>query len=63
MSWELAALCISVCGPFVAHGAKGKKSTPSIGWEVSVKSLRLASEGKEGAQDLKASSVCNILES
>ena len=32
-----------VCGPFAAQGAQGKKSTPSVGWEVPVKSHRSAS--------------------
>jgi hypothetical protein len=39
---------LCVCGPFVARGAKGKKSTPSIGWEVPVKSQRLASGQRKG---------------
>jgi hypothetical protein len=37
-SWELVVLWFSVCGPFAAWGIRGKKSTPSIGWEVPVKS-------------------------
>jgi hypothetical protein len=28
-----------VCGPFAAEGIMGKESAPSIGWEVSEKSL------------------------
>jgi hypothetical protein len=42
-SWELVDSLVSVCGPFVAGGLRGKKSTPSIGWEVLVKSRRSAS--------------------
>jgi hypothetical protein len=37
----------------VAHlrlgGLRGKKSTPSVGWEVPVTSLRLASKRSKGA--------------
>jgi hypothetical protein len=34
-----------VCmAPFWLRGIRGKKSTPSIGWEVSVRSHRLESE-------------------
>jgi hypothetical protein len=39
-------LCVS--GPFVARGMRGKKSTPSVGWEVLVKSQRLESGRSEG---------------
>jgi hypothetical protein len=37
---ELGAsiLWYCVCGPFAAQGAQGKKSTPSVGWEVPVRS-------------------------
>ena len=52
-----------VCVAFVARGDKGKKSTPSVDWEVPMKSLWLVGEGKEGVQDLKASSVRNIFRS
>jgi hypothetical protein len=31
-------LWFCVRGPFAARGIRGKKSTPSIGWEVPVKS-------------------------
>jgi hypothetical protein len=31
---------VCVCGPFAARGLRGKKSTPSVGWEVPVKSPR-----------------------
>ena len=43
-SWELdvtSGLCVwPLCG---SRGRRGKKSTPSIGWEVPVKSRRSAS--------------------
>jgi hypothetical protein len=42
-SWELVVLWFSVCGPFAAWGLRGKKSTPSVGWEVPVKSHRSTS--------------------
>ena len=49
--------------PLQLEGIRGKKSTPSVGWEVPMKSLWLVSEGKEGVQDLKASPVHNIFRS
>jgi hypothetical protein len=41
---------VCVHGPFVARGLRGKKSTPSVGWEVPVKSPWLASGELDGAQ-------------
>jgi hypothetical protein len=38
MRWELVDSLVSVCVPFAARGLRGKKSTPSVGWEVLVKS-------------------------
>jgi hypothetical protein len=35
--------------PLQLWGMRGNKSTPSVGWEVSVKSPWLASERKEGS--------------
>jgi hypothetical protein len=42
---ELGARIIwySVCGPFVAWGDWGEKSTPSVGWEVPMRSNQLVS--------------------
>jgi hypothetical protein len=37
----VSCVCVS---PLWLGGLKGKKSTPSIGWEVLVKSQQLASE-------------------
>jgi hypothetical protein len=45
--WELDYSGCIVCGPFVDRGAKGEKSTSRIGWEVPVRSHRLASGSKE----------------
>jgi hypothetical protein len=43
-SWELEDLWLCVCmAPLRLGGIKGKKSTPSIGWEVPVKYQILAS--------------------
>jgi hypothetical protein len=36
----LVVLWYSVCGPLPLQGLRGKKSTPSVGWEVSVRSHR-----------------------
>jgi hypothetical protein len=53
-SLELEYLWLCVCvAPLRLGGLRGKKSTPSIGWEVPVKSQRLASGRKEGAPLLK----------
>jgi hypothetical protein len=30
---------VFVLGPFAARGLRGKKSTPSVGWEVPMKSI------------------------
>ena len=39
-----------MCGPFAARGLRGKKSTPSVGWEVPVGSWgRQAGAGAAGA--------------
>jgi hypothetical protein len=43
VSWELANSLDSVCGPFVAWGAKGEEEYPYVGWEVLVKSHRSTS--------------------
>jgi hypothetical protein len=41
-SWELEDFWLCVCvAPLWLGGLRGKKSTPSVGWEVPVKSLRL----------------------
>jgi hypothetical protein len=37
--FELVGSEFSMCDPFAARGDKGKKSTPSVGWEVPVKSI------------------------
>jgi hypothetical protein len=42
-SWELAFSGIVCVAPLRLGGLRGKKSTPSIGWEVPVRSQRLAS--------------------
>jgi hypothetical protein len=48
----LVVLWFSVCGPFAVRGLRGKKSTPSVEWEVLVKSHRSASENwTEWARD------------
>jgi len=54
----LVFLCVA---PLHLEGIRGKKSTLSVGWEVPVKSLWLASKGREGTQDLKASSLHRFL--
>jgi hypothetical protein len=41
-------LVVCVCAPLRLGGLRGKKSTPSVGWEVPVK-LRLASGRTEGS--------------
>jgi hypothetical protein len=41
---------VCVRGPFAARGNKGKKSTPSVGWEVPVKSSLLASKDLDRVQ-------------
>jgi hypothetical protein len=48
--WELAFSGIVCVAPLRLGGLRGKKSTPSIGWEVPVRSSRSASERQEGAQ-------------
>jgi hypothetical protein len=50
VSWELDYSLVCVLGPFAARGIRGKKSTPSIGWEVPVRSQRLASKELDRAQ-------------
>jgi hypothetical protein len=47
LSYKTDFLCVT---PLRLGGLRGKKSTPSIGWEVSVKSFRLADERKDIAQ-------------
>jgi hypothetical protein len=42
-SWEITFSGIVCVAPLRVKGLKGKKSTPSVGWEVSVRSQRLAS--------------------
>jgi hypothetical protein len=42
-SWVLEFYGIVCMAPLQLGGIKGKKSTPSIGWEVPVRSHRLAS--------------------
>jgi hypothetical protein len=42
-----------VCGPFAAGGLRGKKSTPSIGWEVLVRYSRLESKETGGSASTK----------
>ena len=47
-SFELEYFSGFVCvAPLWLGGLRGKKSTPSVGWEVPVKSLQLASERSE----------------
>jgi hypothetical protein len=43
VSWELAFFGIVCVTPLWLRGIKGKKSTPSVGLEVPVRSHRLAS--------------------
>jgi hypothetical protein len=42
-SWELVDSWLVCVAPLRLGGLRGKKSTPSIGWEVPVKSRRSAS--------------------
>jgi hypothetical protein len=40
-SWELEDFWLCVCmAPLRLGGLRGKKSTPSVGWEVPMKSQR-----------------------
>jgi hypothetical protein len=49
-----ASFSLVVCvAPLQLKGLRGKKSTPSIGWEVPMRSHRLASESEEDRQQLK----------
>jgi hypothetical protein len=60
VSCELVESLDSVHGPFVARGLRGKKSTPSIGWEVPVKSHRSAREScKEHGPSTKSGRLGN----
>jgi hypothetical protein len=66
-SWEIAFSGIVCVAPLQLGGLKGKKSTPSIGWEVSVRSQRLESgswiERKRGTTTLVSSpsdTVCSV---
>jgi hypothetical protein len=43
VSWELAFSGIVYVAPLWLEGFRGKKSTPSVGWEVLVRSQQLAS--------------------
>jgi hypothetical protein len=47
-SWELEDSGFVCVAPLRLGGLRGKKSTPSVGWEVPVKSQRLASGRSEG---------------
>jgi hypothetical protein len=50
--WELEEFWLCVCmAPLWLGGLRGKKSTPSIGWEVSVKSPWLESGVMDGVQE------------
>jgi hypothetical protein len=42
-SWELVDLWLVCVAPLQLGGLRGKKSTPSVGWEVPVKSHRSTS--------------------
>ena len=51
MSWELDFSMGFVCvAPLRLEGLRGEKSTPSVGWEVLVRYLRLTSGELEGAR-------------
>jgi hypothetical protein len=43
VSWEIVVLWLVCVAPLQLGGIRGKKSTPSVGWEVPVKSHRSAS--------------------
>jgi hypothetical protein len=66
-SWELAFLWFVCVAPLRLGGLRGKKSTPSVGWEIPVKSSWLASKELDGAQargsifELSSSPVTIIL--
>ena len=51
----LAFFGIVCVAPLHLGGLKGKKSTPSIGWEVSVRSQRLASDSDTKRIDITRS--------
>jgi hypothetical protein len=49
--WELDLSLFLLCvAPLRLGGLRGKKSTPSVGWEVPVRYRRLASREVEGVQ-------------
>jgi hypothetical protein len=50
VSWELDFSGFVCVAPLRLEGLRGKKSTPSVGWEVPVRSSRLASGELEGVR-------------
>jgi hypothetical protein len=52
-SLELYCFMVLCVAPLWLGGLRGKKSNPSVGWKIRVKSLRLARERSGGALSLK----------
>jgi hypothetical protein len=53
VSWELEFSGIVCVASLQLRGLRGKKSTPSVGWEVPVRSHRLASRASRSWMERK----------